>query len=118
MKKNEYKIYVAIMLGAQAFALVIVALIQKIRKDRASFRYFIASAICAIAGLLFAIEKFSWDSDVAGLKSGHFDIKFNPGFDSLVNNILHKDSSEPSCESDEESAEEPADEPDEIIEEN
>lgn len=113
MKKNEYKIYVAIALGAQAFALVIVALIQKIRKDKASFRYFIASSLCAIAGLLFAIEKFSWDSDVAGLKSGHFDIRFNPGFDSLVNNILHKDVSEPSCD-----AEEPAYEPDDITEED
>ncbi|NLZ37818.1 MAG: hypothetical protein GX897_10180 [Clostridiales bacterium] len=119
MKKNEYKLYIALALGAQAFALLIVALIQKIRRDRASFRYFIASAICSIAGLLFAIEKFSWDSDVAGLKSGHFDIKFNPGLDSLVNNILHsKDSSESSCEAEEELTDEPADESDETAEEN
>ena len=76
--KNEYKIYVAIMLGA--WLALVIALIQKIRKDRASFNTSHRRS-GAIAGLLFAIEKFSWD-DVM-VSRAVISISNSTGFDSL-----------------------------------
>ena len=69
MKKfNDYKLRIGRVLGAAAVTLAIVSLVERIRKRSGAFGYFIAAAVSGTAALLFTIEKFDWDSQVADLK--------------------------------------------------
>lgn len=68
MNFNDFKLHIGRALGAAAVTLAAVSAVQRIRKKGDAFGYFIAAAVSGAAALLFTIEKFDWDSQVADLK--------------------------------------------------
>ena len=89
MNFNDIKLPIGRALGAAAASLAVVSVVERVRKRSGAFGYFIAAAVCGAASLVFLIEKFDWDSQVADLKK--FDVESGKAtpLDHLRSTFMH-----------------------------